>query len=94
MDRPVAVYGVHNSPRIVSQRGVFTLFGRSMDPMEDVFTAGAFEDGTLQKIEINGVHQESVFRELLGAGVLDSTVFPDLDGLARELKRSAGFGAR
>lgn len=32
--KPVALYGTHNSRRIVAQRGVFVLFGASTDPME------------------------------------------------------------
>ena len=32
---PVAVYGAHNSPRIVAQRGVFTVFGKITKPLEE-----------------------------------------------------------
>lgn len=94
MEKPVAVYGVHNSPRIISQRGVFTLFGSSTTPMEAVYTSGTFAQNALMKIEIKGAHQDVVFQELMSAGVLDSTVYPDLDGLARELRRSSGFGVK
>lgn len=94
MQNPVAVYGVHNSPRIVSQRGVFMLFGSSTDPMERVYSSGAFEQDALMKIEITGGHQDNLFNELTSAGVLDSTVYPDLDGLARELRRATGYGVK
>lgn len=92
MHKPVAVYGVHNSPRIVSQRGVFTLFGSATESMHDMYAVGDFEQDALQKIEIRGKHQDVVFRELTAAGILDSTVYPDLDGLARELRRASGYG--
>lgn len=92
MQNPVAVYGVHNSPRIVSQRGVFTFFGSSVLPMENVYLNNAFAQDALMKIEIRGAHQDTVFKELMSAGILDSTVYPDLDGLARELRRSSGYG--
>lgn len=91
MQKPVAVYGVHNSPRIVSQRGVFTLFGSSTDSIEDVYTTGSFDQDALMKIEIHGIHQDALFKELMSAGILDSTVYPDLDGLARELRRATGY---
>ncbi|WP_177229417.1 FRG domain-containing protein [Dyella sp. OK004] len=94
MQKPVAVYGVHNSPRIVSQRGVFTFFGSSVEPMEEVYTSGAFEQDALMKVEIRGSYQDVVFNELKGAGILDSTVYPDLDGLARELRRATGYEVR
>jgi len=32
---PVAIYGAHNSPRIVAQQGVFTVFGREASAMEE-----------------------------------------------------------
>ena len=34
---PVALYGTHNSQRIVSQRGVFIMFGSSTLPMEEQY---------------------------------------------------------
>lgn len=91
MAKPVAVYGVHNSPRIVSQRGVFTLFGTSNIPMEKVFKEDNFPDDCLTKLEFKGGYQDELFKELVSAGVIDSTVYPDLDGLARELRRSHGY---
>lgn len=33
---PVAIYGAHNSPRIVAQRGAFTIFGKSTKSMEEI----------------------------------------------------------
>jgi hypothetical protein len=35
---PVALYGAHNSPRIVAQRGAFTIFGQSTSGMEELTT--------------------------------------------------------
>jgi hypothetical protein len=94
MEKPVAVYGVHNSPRIVSQRGVFTLFGSSTASMESHYELGAFPQDSMIKIEVRGRYQSALFKELTDAGVMDSTVYPDLDGLARELKRSTGYGVK
>ena len=91
MQKPIAVYGVHNSPRIVSQRGVFTLFGSSNEALEHVYSDGEFEQDALTKIEIRGAYQDMLFRELMGAGILDSSVYPDLDGLSRELRRAYGY---
>lgn len=49
---PVMIYGTHNSPRIVAQRGVFALFGKGLDGMEKTFSDGQFPAGALQKIVI------------------------------------------
>lgn len=47
---PVALYGAHNSPRIVAQRGVFTIFGQSTAPMEKVYDNDAFPRRCLTKL--------------------------------------------
>lgn len=51
---PIMVYGTHNSPRIVAQRGMFALFGKSVSPMERQFNEGkSFDAGVLEKIVIS-----------------------------------------
>jgi hypothetical protein len=88
---PVAMFGLHNSPRIVAQRGVFTIFGKDVRPMEEVFASTGFDATTLVKLQIPG-HCIGALRESLAAiGVTDSVVYPDLGGLALELKRHYGY---
>ena len=91
---PAAIYGIHNSPRIVAQRGVFTIYGSDARPMEDIYQAGDFvgEEGALVKVEIPLEHIESMLKRLLNMGYTDVVMFPDLEGLARETKRLFGFG--
>ena len=86
-NEPLAIYGRHNSPRIVAQRGVFTVFGKSTEPMENKQSP----EGTLAKIVIPKENIEAMFDELIAVGVTDSSIFPDLDGLAKELKRNFGY---
>ncbi len=88
---PVMINGTHNSPRIVAQRGMFALFGKSVDSMENCFQSVQFAAGALQKIIISKADREDVARSLFRKGVSDSTIYPDLQGLALELKRSFGF---
>lgn len=88
---PVAMWGVHNSPRIVAQRGVFTIFGKSDDAMESICCDKRFQDGVLRKIVIKAEDVQKMLRTLTNAGMTDSTVYPDLGGLAMELKRSYGY---
>ena len=47
---PVAMYGTHNSARIVAQQGVFTIFGTNRAPMEDLAQTGAFPSGALFRV--------------------------------------------
>lgn len=92
-NQPVAIYGAHNSARIVAQQGVFTIFGRDAKPMEQVFQTSAYPAGCLVKVVL-GKHVIGTLRKsLLGHGVTESVVFPDLEGLAREIKRVFGFEA-
>jgi len=83
---PVAMYGVHNSPRIVAQRGVFVVFGQSPIPLEDSQLL-TDSPGILRQIVIPEAHRDSMASRLVSMGITDSTLFPDLDGLGRELKR-------
>ena len=66
LEPPVALYGTHNSQRIVSQRGVFTVHGRDTAPLEKTyenfvrstpppatnFPAGLLVNSGSQKIEL------------------------------------------
>lgn len=90
--KPVAMYGSYNSPRIVAQRGAFTVFGSDILPMESVKTnTPKITDNILSKITIPGGKVHEMAKSLAAIGYTDSVVFPDLDGLAREIKRGFGF---
>ena len=88
---PVAIYGAHNSPRIVAQQGVFTVFGREATAMEDAFNKDGFPAACLTKLIVGKGAIQSMRKALLSHGVTESVVFPDLEGLARETKRIFGF---
>jgi hypothetical protein len=88
---PVAIYGTHNSYRIVAQRGVFVIFGKSLLSMEETYRNLRFPPDTLLKITIPRTKIGSLMKELFDVGITDSVVFPDLDGLAKEIKRNFGF---
>ena len=86
-DEPLAIYGVYNSSRIAAQRGVFTIFGKSTCKME----SKNFPETALSKLIIPKEYIASIFDELTSIGITDSSLFPDLEGLARELKRNWGY---
>lgn len=89
--QPVMIYGVHNSPRIVAQRGVFALFGKSMKGMDGVFRDGDFPDRCLVKLIIPKINIDELLHSLFQKGFSESTIFPDLSGLALEIRRRFGF---
>ena len=87
---PVALYGVHNSQRIVAQRGVFVLFGKNTRPLETIDRV-CNEDGILTKVTVPNACRRTIFNQLFSMGITDSVLFPDLDGLAVEIKTRHGF---
>lgn len=88
---PVALYGAHNSPRIVAQRGVFTIFGQNIAAMESVFDTESFPNDCLRKVVLSKRDLPGLKKAILDHGISESSIFPDLEGLALEIRRSFGF---
>lgn len=88
---PIMIFGTHNSPRIVAQRGVFALFGKGPESMQDIFTNGNFPAGSLQKIVIARQHIDGMLQSLYRKGIAESTIYPDISGLAAEIRRQFGY---
>ena len=88
---PIALYGSHNSQRIVAQRGVFVCFGKDMRPMEVAYKLEKFPADCLTKLVLKKGRMPDMYEALRRQGITDSVVFPDLDGLAREIKREYSF---
>lgn len=84
---PVALFGTHNSQRIVAQRGTFMIWGNEPRPLETFAAEGR---GTLWKIEIAG-GRDNLAQELAQLGFGETMVFPELPSLAGELSRSEGW---
>lgn len=87
---PVAIYGVHNSERIVAQRGTFTIAGESQLGMEDIGDSGDQWEGLLTKYVYNG-NREQFRAELRYIGFTESMIFPDLSSLSAELTQLEGW---
>lgn len=90
MKLPIAIFGVHNSPRIVAQRGAFVLFGKDTDPL-DQHAELSGEGGIVMKVLIPAGSKKQMFKNLYDIGISDAVVYPDLDGLGREIKNRKGF---
>jgi hypothetical protein len=88
---PIAIYGAHNSQRIVAQRGVFVCFGKDTRPMEVMYESEKFPADCLIKLVIKKGKLPHMYEALKRQGLTDSVVFPDLDGLSREIKREYSF---
>jgi hypothetical protein len=89
---PIAIYGAHNSQRIVAQRGAFVCFGKDTRPMEAIYEEeDGFPNNCLRKLIIKRGRLPAILTGLVRHGVTDSVVFPDLDGLAKEIRREHAF---
>jgi hypothetical protein len=84
---PVALFGTHNSQRIVAQRGTFFVWGNDTSPLASF----AGNDGPiLWKLKINGARAElAKSMQFLGFG--ETMVFPELPALGQELARTVGW---
>ncbi len=82
--KPVALQVRQLSPRIAAQRGLFTLHGTRAKAVED-FAPLAFE-----RILIPSASKAKMRAELRLAGLSESSLFPELPALARELKEMWG----
>ena len=87
----VAIYGAYNSPRIVAQRGTFTLFGSSTRPMEQAYIENNYPQDALVKLVVPRDRISDLLAGLNRIGMTDSVVFPDLPGLAVEIRRQFGY---
>lgn len=88
---PVAVYGFHNSARIVAQRGVFTISGKDTRPMEEIYTECGYSEDCLLKVRLPADKKEELPSSLFRIGFTHSVIFPDLEGLAKETKNFFRF---
>lgn len=93
---PVAIRGVHNSARIVAQQGYFTVFGPQAEALESTYlwrkdSKRVFPNECLRKFVIPKLKIENIRNEIFSLGISESTIYPDLEGLAAELKRNYGF---
>lgn len=76
---PIGVVPPFNSERITVQRGTFTVHGTDRHGLEQLYTE------RLAKIIIPGDSALQMKRDLRASGIGEFTVFPDLDGLCREI---------
>lgn len=92
LEKPIAIYPSTIHSRISSQKGCFTLHGNDKRDIQSIFTKDELITKSYlvkYKIEKNFVRQ--LFEQINKCGITYSSLFPDLDGLAKELKYSFGI---
>lgn len=84
---PVAIFGAHNSVRIVAQRGTFMVWGEDVRPLTEFATEN---QAVLYKFILTGPGSE-LKADLNALGFGETMVFPELGSLATELSRVEGW---
>jgi len=82
---PLAIDPTHIARRLAVQRSRFTIHGTVFDGLEEI--AKRAKRPRLRKIVIARKAVQSIREDLETCGISYSTLFPDLAGLGRELKR-------
>ena len=79
---PLVIDFPHITRRVAAQRSRFVVFGTE-------FLSNEFkrEESFIKRICIDGSCRRAMRRELRDSGVTESVIYPDLDGLGREMKQ-------
>jgi type II secretory pathway component PulL len=83
---PVAVDPPHVARRVAVQHSRFTVHGTEPNGIEQIADANP-DDCRVVKIPIVKEKVQDMFEDLATCGIVETTIFPDLEGLARQLKR-------
>ncbi len=83
---PLAITPSHSNQRIAAQRGVFTIHGNEPDALDRLASRSGKESPCLRRIVVTSTHIPAVRTELAISGISESSIFPELSGLCREIK--------
>jgi hypothetical protein len=78
---PVAVHPTYVHSRLRAQHACFTVHGKRIDSLQVLVP-----DSILKRYVIDPGCRLAIRRELAVLGVTESVAYPDLDGLARDLR--------
>ena len=87
---PIAIQPPCINERIASQRSCFTVNGVFRDAFSKIH-ADSKSKFQLVQLRISTSFAEKIKDEIVNAGINEATLFPDLEGLARELKYEFGM---
>jgi hypothetical protein len=84
-------YPKRYNPRIVAQRGVFTIHGCDEAPLEVVFERNPKTDEQrLARIDLSSSSAEDILNDLWTLGVNRTALFPEPASVAEDLRRLYG----
>lgn len=83
LELPAAIKPTYIHPRMNAQRSWFTVHGNRSEPISDLVPSTV-----LKKYVIMPSKRRKLLRDLANHGIAHSVLFPDLDGLAKELREA------
>ena len=84
---PIAFPAVYQDSRMISQRSCFTIHGAELKPMRKILSENGIEEAEcLIEYNIDYESQQNMMRQLDILGISASSLFPDLDHLAEDLR--------
>ena len=81
---PLVLDFPHITRRVGAQRSRFVVFGTDYEFLSNEIKQ---EDAFIRRICIDGNFRRSLRRELRDSGITESVIYPDLDGVGREMKQ-------
>lgn len=82
-DYPIAIYPPHVDKRLSVQKSCFTVHGKIKHGFETLYKK--HDKFKLVQLKFDGSKAVDLRNALIDAGITEATLFPDLEGLAREL---------
>ena len=91
--QPLAMEGIINNARINAQKGKFVIFGHQLKSQEDHAQECAVWNAEipLHKIVCKSPNIPKIASDLNNYGITHTSIYPDLEGLAVEIKIRAGY---
>jgi hypothetical protein len=80
---PLVLDFPHITRRVAAQRSRFIVFGTDLEFLADEYK----REECIKRLCIDGKNRRALRLELRDSGVTESVIYPDLDGLGREMKQ-------
>jgi len=87
--KPIAIFPKRVNPRIVAQRGVFTVHGTDEVPLDKfIDSASGLGKPAIEKVQMARSATTEIVRQLRALGMDQSALFPEPDSVAQDLARA------
>lgn len=86
---PIAISSTYSNERILRQKGCFTMHGNTKKSITHIYQN--FKTNNLVRIDIDRKSSSLIEEQLFQTGISESSIYPDLEGLSRELNNKHSY---